>query len=654
MRTTTLTFLSVLLLMPFLLIAQYHEGFENGFPNTWHRFVENDNSVDDAVAWEVLSIDGPFSGNFHLKTRQWASNAHCWLVSPGYIPENGDFFSIWISNTSWSGGQPTPEVLDIYLSTHTSQPTSSANFEANPTITIEEQTIKNIYTKFVVDLSAYAGQTVYLGLKIDNSSTWQDAWYADDFSFESDPLVKDATTSLLGDKVSVTFDRDIDAFPADIINQFTINNNGGGNIIDNSKAIVFENNNKLTFTLTDNIMNGDNVTISYTPGTLQGTNGISIKAVTNVVVTNIVPPPPTIESVATNPYGDKIEITFDKAMNNPSGEQTNFTVTADGGPNLVDGTIDAHLVNNNKTIVLTLSSQLQKGQQILLSYTQGNVSSADGQKLNEQNDLNVENNAPGATPKFLNAVISLDGYFIELQFDKAMKNNTKGLQLTVKHADGTTEPVTLGYTETKDDDKTIKIAIVEPVIINTDLEITLSYDASVGDVQGTDNGLLESFTDIHVNNVSQAALVKFETEMSEDGKYIFVKVTDRDDQPIEIDPASLSTDGWKIIVKNNKRGTPGVGISGIFLQNTNTIAVALKPEVENPNQIASLSYLSFHNQGGTMKTKAGNYLPSFGYSKNGPLNPLNNFDVPAVPLSPYGIIIIFSFIAIIGFIKLRK
>ncbi|KLU60315.1 cadherin-like beta sandwich domain protein [Peptococcaceae bacterium CEB3] len=104
------------------------------------------------------------------------------------------------------------------------------------------------------------------------------------------------------------------------------------------------------------------------------------------------PKAPELLSAATDTTGTKITLRFNKAMADPQGNQSNFTVVANGDPLSVTAVA---LEQNSTCIDLTLDQgRVNYGAQVKLSYAPGTVSAEDGAKLPALNDQPVTNNVP--------------------------------------------------------------------------------------------------------------------------------------------------------------------------------------------------------------------------------------------------------------------
>ncbi|MDW7679220.1 MAG: glycoside hydrolase family 3 N-terminal domain-containing protein [bacterium] len=99
---------------------------------------------------------------------------------------------------------------------------------------------------------------------------------------------------------------------------------------------------------------------------------------------------PIFYSAATTIEGSAIEVTFNKAMADPSAETNSFTVTLNSTQQI--GIKEANLKPSDATtFVLTLNESIESGDKIALSYQPGNVRSADGGVLEAFIDQDVYN-----------------------------------------------------------------------------------------------------------------------------------------------------------------------------------------------------------------------------------------------------------------------
>lgn len=97
---------------------------------------------------------------------------------------------------------------------------------------------------------------------------------------------------------------------------------------------------------------------------------------------------PALLSAETSTNGLVVTLTFSKEMTDPSGKHAQFACTVAGSSRAVTG---ASLNVVKSKIDLTLGSAAAKDQTILLSYTAGDIHSADSGYLSTFLNYNVTN-----------------------------------------------------------------------------------------------------------------------------------------------------------------------------------------------------------------------------------------------------------------------
>jgi Fibronectin type III domain./S-layer homology domain. len=111
---------------------------------------------------------------------------------------------------------------------------------------------------------------------------------------------------------------------------------------------------------------------------------------TCVVGTNVPAAAPVFSNASTDATGSKIFVTFDKTMMaSPDGRQGQFTVTADG---VTESVVSVRNTDFDSTLELTLATPIVNGQTVQVSYTTGNITSADTGVLATFGPQDVTNN----------------------------------------------------------------------------------------------------------------------------------------------------------------------------------------------------------------------------------------------------------------------
>jgi autotransporter-associated beta strand protein len=215
----------------------------------------------------------------------------------------------------------------------------------------------------------------------------------------------------------------------------------------------------MTVNLLDSMPAGTYTLISKTnaglPTTLPtlGTNNSGKTAVfawtsgTGLTVTLTIPPAPTFVSATTNTAGTAINITFNKAMASPAGDQSQFTYSINGG---AAQAFSAAALNTNTAIIdlTTSGTTIAYGETITVNYTKGTVTSADGGVLATFANYAVTNNVPEPSVAI---ALNQSSIFLPLAAGSTATNTSLGItvsantRFTITVADSTGRPANLGY-----------------------------------------------------------------------------------------------------------------------------------------------------------------------------------------------------------------
>ncbi|MCF6132078.1 T9SS-dependent choice-of-anchor J family protein [Flavobacterium wongokense] len=166
--------------------GQFTEGFESGIPGTWT--VINDGDANTWVAFTtptVFVLDGTTSAVI-----TYSATAHDdYLITPAITVVAGvnDRFSFWAR----SFDVDYPEEFDLVVSTTT--PTNGAFTDVIDTVA--PNSADTTYTEYTYDLSAYVGQTIYIGMHSTTTDKWR---------ISVDHVVNDALPSAAPDCVTLT------------------------------------------------------------------------------------------------------------------------------------------------------------------------------------------------------------------------------------------------------------------------------------------------------------------------------------------------------------------------------------------------------------------------------------------------------------------
>ncbi len=233
----------------------------------------------------------------------------------------------------------------------------------------------------------------------------------------------------------------------------------------------------------------------------------------------------------TNSDGTQIELTYDKAMGDPSGKKDAYTVKKEQTANITSR--DSRTITTYQTIetskierkagttnayVLTLEEAIESGDKVFIDYTPGTIASTDGGKLAQYKNVAVTNRVPGEAPLVTEATASTNT--IEIAFDKDMKDVPSGAKTQFSVQSGSVLKQIESVTRTASDTYTLTLKDGQSIAYGE--TVLISY--AKGSVQAQNEAYLESFAGIAANNTVPAPQPQFVSgETSEDG--LTVKVT---------------------------------------------------------------------------------------------------------------------------------
>lgn len=232
------------------------------------------------------------------------------------------------------------------------------------------------------------------------------------------PRLLSATVSSTGMTIQLTFD-DPMSDPTGKQSEFLLKVN---NVVREITSISLDaDTHVFNMFFANKISSGDNVTLSYTKGTVKSATNVYLESFANRSVNNGVPSEPFLMKASTSVGGTIVVLQFDKNMVDPAGKQSQFKVVAGG----VQQTISSiKLDSESEKYILTMQTAIEGGIEVTTGYTRGTITSADGGVLQTYSDFVVDNNAIPTPPQFLSATTSADGTKITLNFDKLMADPT--------------------------------------------------------------------------------------------------------------------------------------------------------------------------------------------------------------------------------------
>lgn len=209
-KITVKVFLGLTMLASSIANAQFTQGFESGIPAGWTVL-----NGGDANTW-VANTFTPHSGTGSVAIVYGATAHDDYFVTPGITVTSGvsDRLSFWAR----SRDPLYPETVDVVLSTTT--PTAGAF-----TTTLQAGLAPAsgaAFFQYTYDLSAYAGQTVYVALH--STTTDMFVFDVDDFVNDAIPFCSEPTNVIAGNLTDSSADITWNAIAGSLNYEYVLDN----------------------------------------------------------------------------------------------------------------------------------------------------------------------------------------------------------------------------------------------------------------------------------------------------------------------------------------------------------------------------------------------------------------------------------------------
>ena len=143
-----------------------NEGFEGTYPPDGWLVVNNDGGANEWVQTTVYEHSGSYSTRCKYETSSLANDD--WLITPKLSVVTNDTLTFWYRTYSSS----YQETVEVRLSTTTSSLDQFTN------VLWATQVATSTWTEMKFDLTAFAGQEVYIAFVYKSAYEWY--WYIDD------------------------------------------------------------------------------------------------------------------------------------------------------------------------------------------------------------------------------------------------------------------------------------------------------------------------------------------------------------------------------------------------------------------------------------------------------------------------------------------
>jgi poly(3-hydroxybutyrate) depolymerase len=249
----------------------------------------------------------------------------------------------------------------------------------------------------------------------------------------------------------------------------------------------------LAINLSESILNTNEIVLTYNEGNVLSTYGKKLVEFNDVVVENLLPgAPPRIVEIAANANGDTLIATFNKNMLLPEDLST-LVLKASYDSDFEIPIGECLFYNDNsKILAFPLGEKVFADYDLFLTYSGGNILSADSSVLKTFEDYPLVNKSKGFPVQIVSGALEANAFAIALEFSKPMAMKDAQLsQFTIEVNDKSVavkDIVSLNNT----------IRFILPGNLYYGDEIKVSY--TPGDIMALDRGDLEAITDFEVAN----------------------------------------------------------------------------------------------------------------------------------------------------------
>jgi uncharacterized repeat protein (TIGR02059 family) len=243
--------------------------------------------------------------------------------------------------------------------------------------------------------------------------------------------------------------------------------------------------------LTSSITPDDYLSVSYYPGTLSSVTGGKATAFGPVPVINHTT---GLKSATVTNDGQSIEVTFNAKVVNLSENLSSFIVSVSEVP-LAINSLD-YREQDSSILVLSLASPVVKGNQPVIRYTRGTLSSTHGFLCQSSAAVSVSN----IWPSLVRATVNTAGTMVEAVFDRLLQEVIPNKDSFSVRADGKLIPLS-GIDESGIDSTRIVFTLAETVYAGQ--MVTFSYQP--GTIRGYNGNRLGVINNTLVTNSSVVA-----------------------------------------------------------------------------------------------------------------------------------------------------
>jgi alpha-L-fucosidase 2 len=266
-----------------------------------------------------------------------------------------------------------------------------------------------------------------------------------------------------------------------------------GNPVQVDSVYFIENDNEMNIVMKDAFTKNDSIKLAYSEGNVVSKFNIGLQDIPDTLVNNLLyGSSPRIIEAKSSEDGKYVFVTFNKTMQIPNS-LAGLTMTAEfkGTKDILFSDV-SYLGDDQTTLRFTAAQQVFADYNLTLSVSDSNINSTDSGGLESIANFPIENNSIGLPLQITSAKTSTDGMSVVLGFTKPVATSIEQTNFFTLSVDGNNLPVSNLFTA----ENSIILSTAGKLFFGNVVKV--SY--APGNIQGTDHGALEGFTDYMVQN----------------------------------------------------------------------------------------------------------------------------------------------------------
>ncbi len=251
--------------------------------------------------------------------------------------------------------------------------------------------------------------------------------------------------------------------------------------------------NQINIVLKNSVTKNDSIKLSYSNGNVVSSFIIGLEHITDTLVNNLLyGSSPVITGAKTSEDGKYVFLTFNKKMEIPASFDGLYMTADFKGTKKILFSDVSYNGDDSTTISLTCKEQVFADYNLSVSYSDTTINSSDGGILSAFNNFPIENISGGLPLQIVSAKTSADGMSVILGFNKLVATSIEQTSFFKISVDGSVLNINDLFTA----NNTIILTPGRKIFFGNVVKV--SY--SPGNIEGSDHGVLEEFTDYMVQN----------------------------------------------------------------------------------------------------------------------------------------------------------